>query len=36
LHLIDGDVFEAHNLNRQLFSSVDRIGMPKVAPRSCA
>ena len=28
--LIDGDVFEAHNLNRQLFSDVDRIGMPKV------
>jgi molybdopterin/thiamine biosynthesis adenylyltransferase len=29
--LVDGDVFEAHNLNRQLLSSVDRIGMPKVA-----
>ena len=28
--LVDGDVFEGHNLNRQLFSSVDRIGMPKV------
>lgn len=28
--LIDGDVFEAHNLNRQLFSGVDLIGMPKV------
>ncbi|MEE4111220.1 MAG: ThiF family adenylyltransferase, partial [Desulfobacteraceae bacterium] len=28
--LVDGDVFEAHNLNRQLLSSVDRIGMPKV------
>jgi molybdopterin/thiamine biosynthesis adenylyltransferase len=28
--LIDGDVFEDHNLNRQLFSGVDRIGMPKV------
>ena len=29
LHLADGDVFEAHNLNRQLFSGVDRIGKPK-------
>lgn len=28
--LADGDVFEAHNLNRQLFSGVDYIGMPKV------
>ena len=28
--LVDGDVFEAHNLNRQLLSDVDRIGMPKV------
>ena len=28
--LVDGDVFEAHNLNRQLLSGVDRIGMPKV------
>jgi molybdopterin-synthase adenylyltransferase len=27
--LVDGDVFEAHNLNRQLFSGVDCIGMPK-------
>ena len=29
-YLIDGDVFEAHNLNRQLFSGMDFIGMPKV------
>jgi molybdopterin/thiamine biosynthesis adenylyltransferase len=29
-HLADGDVFEAHNLNRQLFSSVNRIGISKV------
>lgn len=29
-HLTDGDVFESHNLNRQLFSSIDRIGKPKV------
>jgi len=28
-HLVDGDRFEAHNLNRQLFSSIDHIGMPK-------
>ena len=28
-YLADGDVFEAHNLNRQLFSSIDHIGMPK-------
>jgi molybdopterin/thiamine biosynthesis adenylyltransferase len=28
--LVDGDVFEAHNLNRQLFSGVDLIGMSKV------
>jgi molybdopterin/thiamine biosynthesis adenylyltransferase len=27
--LVDGDVFETHNLNRQLLSSTDRIGMPK-------
>ena len=27
--LIDGDRFEAHNLNRQLFSGTDTIGMPK-------
>ena len=31
LHLVDGDLFEAHNLNRQLFSDIDRIGTPKVA-----
>jgi molybdopterin/thiamine biosynthesis adenylyltransferase len=30
LHLADGDVFEAHNLNRQLFSGIDRIGRSKV------
>jgi molybdopterin/thiamine biosynthesis adenylyltransferase len=29
LTLVDGDVFEAHNLNRQLLSSIDRIGMLK-------
>ena len=29
LLLIDGDRFEAHNLNRQLFSRMDRLGMPK-------
>ncbi|MBC2744671.1 MAG: HesA/MoeB/ThiF family protein [Desulfosarcina sp.] len=29
-YLVDGDMFEAHNLNRQLLSSIDRIGMPKV------
>jgi molybdopterin/thiamine biosynthesis adenylyltransferase len=29
LCLVDGDVFEAHNLNRQLLSTVDRIGKPK-------
>jgi molybdopterin/thiamine biosynthesis adenylyltransferase len=28
-HLADGDQFEAHNLNRQLLSVVDRIGKPK-------
>ena len=28
-HLIDGDVFEAHNLNRQLFSTTDHIGTLK-------
>ncbi len=28
--LIDGDVFEAHNLNRQLFSGIDNMGRPKV------
>jgi molybdopterin/thiamine biosynthesis adenylyltransferase len=28
--LVDGDVFEAHNLNRQLLSGIDCIGMPKV------
>ncbi len=28
--LVDGDVFEAHNLNRQLFSSIEDIGTPKV------
>lgn len=29
-HLVDGDRFEVHNLNRQLLSGVDRIGTPKV------
>jgi molybdopterin/thiamine biosynthesis adenylyltransferase len=29
LHLIDGDVFEAHNLNRQLLSGIDSIGKQK-------
>jgi molybdopterin/thiamine biosynthesis adenylyltransferase len=29
LQLIDGDVFETHNLNRQLLSSSDTIGMSK-------
>jgi molybdopterin/thiamine biosynthesis adenylyltransferase len=29
-YLADGDVFEAHNLNRQLFSETDLIGIPKV------
>lgn len=29
--LVDGDVFEAHNLNRQLFSSMDGIGSRKGA-----
>jgi molybdopterin/thiamine biosynthesis adenylyltransferase len=28
--LVDGDVFETHNLNRQLLSGMDRIGRPKV------
>jgi molybdopterin/thiamine biosynthesis adenylyltransferase len=27
--LIDGDRFESHNLNRQLFSGIDTIGLPK-------
>jgi molybdopterin-synthase adenylyltransferase len=27
--LVDGDIFEAHNLNRQLLSSIDHIGLPK-------
>ena len=29
LKLVDGDVFETHNLNRQLLSSTDAVGMPK-------
>jgi molybdopterin/thiamine biosynthesis adenylyltransferase len=29
LHLIDGDVFEAHNLNRQLLSNTDCLGQRK-------
>jgi molybdopterin-synthase adenylyltransferase len=29
LHLIDGDIFEAHNLNRQLLSGIDRLGEQK-------
>lgn len=29
LHLVDGDGFEDHNLNRQLFSAIDNLGMPK-------
>lgn len=28
-HLVDGDVFEAHNLNRQLLSGTDQIGIAK-------
>ena len=31
LHLIDGDAFEPHNLNRQLFSRMDNIGVSKAA-----
>ncbi|MDY7079393.1 MAG: HesA/MoeB/ThiF family protein [Chloroflexota bacterium] len=30
LILIDGDVFEEHNLNRQVLSAEDRLGRPKV------
>lgn len=30
LSLVDGDVFEAHNLNRQLMSRTDRLGTRKV------
>ncbi len=30
LHLVDGDTFEAHNLNRQIFSTEDGIGTYKV------
>lgn len=29
-YLVDDDVFEAHNLNRQLFSGIDQIGRSKV------
>ena len=29
-HLIDGDIFEPHNLNRQLLSRIDTIGQAKV------
>jgi molybdopterin/thiamine biosynthesis adenylyltransferase len=29
LHLIDGDVFESHNLNRQLLSRIDTMGTMK-------
>lgn len=29
LHLIDGDTFEPHNLNRQLFSRTDNMGQSK-------
>lgn len=29
LHLVDGDVFEDHNLNRQLFSAIGNLGTPK-------
>lgn len=29
-YLADGDVFESHNFNRQLFSGTDLIGIPKV------
>jgi molybdopterin/thiamine biosynthesis adenylyltransferase len=29
-YLVDDDVFEAHNLNRQLFSGMDQIGRSKV------
>lgn len=28
-HLVDGDVFEEHNLNRQLLSAIDCLGRPK-------
>ena len=28
-HLVDGDIFEAHNLNRQLLSCTDNLGMSK-------
>lgn len=31
LSVVDPDVFEEHNLNRQLFSSIANIGTPKVA-----
>jgi len=31
LHLIDGDAFEPHNLNRQLLSRADNIGLSKAA-----
>ena len=30
LVVVDPDVFEEHNLNRQLLSSPTRLGMPKV------
>ena len=30
LHLIDGDRFEAHNLNRQRFAHTENLGRPKV------
>jgi molybdopterin/thiamine biosynthesis adenylyltransferase len=29
--VVDPDMFEEHNLNRQLFSKVDNLGQPKVA-----
>ncbi len=29
LNLVDGDLFEEHNLNRQLLSTCDRLGTPK-------
>ena len=31
IHAVDPDVFEEHNLNRQLLSRIDNLGEPKVA-----
>lgn len=30
LHIIDQDVFEASNINRQMLSSISNLGKPKV------